>query len=120
MAGSGRQRCEAALGCILTGRRVRTAALSGGPMNKLVLVLTAVIAGSALNAGCEDDPNDKDFLKDSGTPDSGSGGSGMSSGTGGMGTGGMGTGGMSSGTGGMGTGTGGMAAENDAGDNDAG
>jgi hypothetical protein len=93
-------------------------------MNKLVLVLTAVIAGSALNAGCEDDPNDKDFLKDSGTADSGSGGSGMSSGTGGMGSGtggmGSGTGGMSSGTGGMGTGTGGMAAENDAGDNDAG
>jgi hypothetical protein len=95
-------------------------------MNKLVLVLTAVIAGSAFVAGCEDDPNDKDFLKDSGTPDSGSGGKGMSSGTGGMGmssgTGGMGsgTGGMGSGTGGMGSGTGGMGADNDAGDNDAG
>lgn len=95
-------------------------------MNKLVLVLTAVIAGSALTASCEDDPNDKDFLKDSGTADSGTGGMGsMSSGTGGMGstgTGGMssGSGGMGTGTGGVGTGTGGMAAENDGGDNDAG
>jgi hypothetical protein len=92
-------------------------------MNKLVLVLTAVIAGSALSAGCEDDPNDKDFLKDSGTPDSGSGGmgtGGMSSGTGGMGTGGMSSGSGGMGTGGMGSGTGGMAADNDAGDNDGG
>jgi hypothetical protein len=92
-------------------------------MNKLVLVLTAVIASSAFVAGCEDDPNDKDFLKDSGTPDSGSGGMGMSSGTGGTmssGTGGMGNGTGGTGTGGMGTGTGGMGAENDAGDNDAG
>jgi hypothetical protein len=94
-------------------------------MNKLVLVLTAVIAGSALNAGCEDDPTDKDYLKDSGTADSGTGGmsGSMSNGTGGVGSGtggmGSGTGGVGSGTGGMGNGTGGSA-ENDAGDTDAG
>jgi hypothetical protein len=79
-------------------------------MNKLVLVLTAVIAGSALNAGCEDDPNDKDFLKDSGTAGTGTGGM-SGSGTGGS---------MGSGTGGMGSGTGGMASDMDGGDNDAG